>query len=90
MNKFKIVSKDDCGVFAVLRKKNSNKISSSIAINGIECVRFRGSKYGAGFACFNLDNGFTNDYYLQVFVADKNIANEIKNILQDSNIIIKQ
>ena len=90
MNKFKIVSKDDCGVFAVLRKKNSNKISSSIAINGIECVRFRGSKYGAGFACFNLDNGFTNEYYVQVLVADKNIANEIKNILQDSNIIIKQ
>ena len=90
MNKFKIISKDDCGVFAVLRKKNSNKIPSSIAIDGIECVRFRGSKYGAGFACFDLNNSSPNDYYLQAFVANKNIANEIKNILHDSNIIIKQ
>ena len=90
MIKFNIISKDDCGVFAILRKKNSNKIPSSIAIDGIECVRFRGSKYGAGFACFDLDNRSSNNYYLQIFVANKNIANEIKNILHDYDIIIKQ
>ena len=42
--------KDDCGVFGVIRKKNAPQIPSSVAIRAIECVRFRGSPFGAGFA----------------------------------------
>ena len=87
MTDHKIVSKDDCGVFAILKKKHSVKISNQIAIDGIECVRFRGSKYGAGFASFNLDNS-NKDFLLSIFVEDEKIFEEIKNILIDSGFSI--
>ena len=87
MTDHKIVSKDDCGVFAILKKKHSVKIPNQIAIHGIECVRFRGSKYGAGFASFNLDNS-NKDFLLSIFVEDENIFEEIKNILIDSGFSI--
>ena len=87
MTDHKLVSKDDCGVFAILKKKHSVKISNQIAIDGIECVRFRGSKYGAGFASFNLDNS-NKDFLLSIFVEDEKIFEEIKNILIDSGFSI--
>ena len=77
MTDHKIVSKDDCGVFAILKKKHSVKISNQIAIDGIECVRFRGSKYGAGFASFNLDNS-NQDFLLSIFVENEKTFEEIK------------
>ena len=78
----KIVSKDDCGVFAVLKKKHSSKIPNQIAVDGIECVRFRGSKFGAGFASFNLENS-NKDFLLSIFVENENTFDEIKAILID-------
>ena len=87
MIKSKIVSKDDCGLFAILRKTNSPKISNSIAVSGIECVRFRGSKYGAGFARFDLDNS-NQEYLLKIFVKNEDIFNEIKDILINSGLSI--
>tara|TARA_B100000029_G_scaffold324890_1_gene317327 strand:- start:54674 stop:56788 length:2115 start_codon:yes stop_codon:yes gene_type:complete len=76
----KIVSKDDCGVFAVLKKKHSSKIPNKIAVDGIECVRFRGSKFGAGFASFNIENS-NKDFLLSIFVDNQDTFEEIKNIL---------
>ena len=84
----KIVSKDDCGVFAVLKKKHSSKISNQIAVDGIECVRFRGSKFGAGFASFNLENS-NKDFLLSIFVENENTFDEIKTILIDHGFTIR-
>ena len=78
----KLVSKDDCGVFAVLKKKHSSKIPNQIAVDGIECVRFRGSKFGAGFASFNIENS-NKDFLLSIFVENENTFDEIKTILSD-------
>ena len=83
----KLVSKDDCGVFAVLKKKHSSKIPNQIAVDGIECVRFRGSKFGAGFASFNIENS-NKDFLLSIFVENENTFDEIKTILSDNGFTI--
>ena len=83
----KLVSKDDCGVFAVLKKKHSSKIPNQIAVDGIECVRFRGSKFGAGFASFNIENS-NEDFLLSIFVENENTFDEIKTILSDHGFTI--
>ena len=83
----RLVSKDDCGVFAVLKKKHSSKIPNQIAVDGIECVRFRGSKFGAGFASFNLENS-NKDFLLSMFVENENTFDEIKTILSDHGFTI--
>ena len=83
----KLVSKDDCGVFAVLKKKHSSKIPNQIAVDGIECVRFRGSKFGAGFASFNIENS-NKDFLLSIFVENDNTFDEIKTILSDHGFTI--
>ena len=73
MNDSKLVSKDDCGVFAILKKKHAKKISNQVAVDGIECVRFRGSKFGAGFASFNLENS-NQEFLLSIFVENESIC----------------
>ena len=83
----KLVSKDDCGVFAVLKKKHSSKIPNQIAVDGIECVRYRGSKFGAGFASFNIENS-NKDFLLSIFVENENTFDEIKTILSDHGFTI--
>ena len=70
---------DDCGVFGII-SKNSNKISSELIVNAIECIRYRGSKYGAGFAAFNL-NGDNEIYKIKAFVTDDDTVDIIRNHL---------
>ncbi len=52
MEEFTPVVKDGCGVFGILRKEGAGRIGNSVALKGIECVRYRGSNLGAGFAAF--------------------------------------
>ncbi|TLX93771.1 MAG: hypothetical protein E6K96_09045 [Thaumarchaeota archaeon] len=52
MEEFTPVVKDGCGVFGVLRKEGAERIGNSVALKAIECVRYRGSNLGAGFAAF--------------------------------------
>jgi glutamate synthase domain-containing protein 1/glutamate synthase domain-containing protein 3 len=87
LNDSKLVSKDDCGVFAILKKKHAKKISNQVAVDGIECVRFRGSKFGAGFASFNLENS-NQEFLLSIFVENENTFDEIKDILNGYNFSI--
>ena len=87
MNDSKLVSKDDCGVFAILKKKHAKKIFNQVVVDGIECVRFRGSKFGAGFASFNLENS-NQEFLLSIFVENENTFDEIKDILNDYNFSI--
>ena len=42
------VVKDGCGVFGMLRKAGSPLIPNSAAINGISCIKYRGSDLGSG------------------------------------------
>ena len=48
MTKINYSSHDDCGVFGMI-SKNANKISSEFIVKATECIRYRGSKYGAGY-----------------------------------------
>lgn len=73
--------KDDCGVFGVLRKNSAPLIPSSVAIKAIECVRFRGSPFGAGFANF-YTNGGSNLYTIKAFVDGKETAQIVRKKLE--------
>jgi len=42
-----------CGVFGILRKRNSPKVKGNLVVRAIDRVRYRGSDKGAGFAVFN-------------------------------------
>ncbi|MBM3898341.1 MAG: glutamate synthase [Thaumarchaeota archaeon] len=74
--------KDDCGVFGVIRKENSSQIPSSVAVKAIECVRFRGSPFGAGFANFYTDGGKKNQYNVRAFVDGNETARMMKKRLE--------
>ena len=63
MTKINYSSHDDCGVFGMI-SKNSNKISSELIVKATECIRYRGSKYGAGYAAFSL-NGNNQIYKIK-------------------------
>ncbi|EZQ06946.1 MULTISPECIES: glutamate synthase [Acidianus] len=60
-----MISPSGCGVFGVLRKRNSGKIKGKLVVNAIDSVRYRGSDKGAGFAVFNLNR--RNEYLVKAF-----------------------
>jgi len=66
------ISKDGCGVFGVIRKPGSNTISNTVAVEGISCVKYRGSDLGAGYACF--DSTSERRFKIGAFVNDETIA----------------
>jgi glutamate synthase domain-containing protein 1/glutamate synthase domain-containing protein 3 len=82
-------SKDGCGVFGVLRKKGSPKISNVLAVEGISCAKYRGSHLGAGFAC--LDIGTSSNVgrpnRIMAFVKDGRVADEIEGTLSSLGIV---
>jgi glutamate synthase domain-containing protein 1/glutamate synthase domain-containing protein 3 len=75
------VNKDGCGVFGVIRKKESPKISNLTAVSAISCIKYRGSSLGAGYACF--DNAGGSDYKIKAFVRDSSVAREIESKLSN-------
>ncbi|MDA4112231.1 MAG: hypothetical protein OK439_06795, partial [Thaumarchaeota archaeon] len=66
------ISKDGCGVFGVLRKPGAPLISNTVAVDGISCIKYRGSDLGAGYACFESNND--KRLKIQAFVNDETIA----------------
>jgi glutamate synthase domain-containing protein 1/glutamate synthase domain-containing protein 3 len=73
------VVKDGCGVFGILRKEESPKISSVSAVQGISCVKYRGSHLGAGYASFNLAQSKANAAHnVMAFVENEAVAKEIE------------
>jgi len=52
-----------CGILAILRKPGAPKIRGDFVVEAIDVVRFRGSRYGAGYAVFNLDWTLPGDRY---------------------------
>lgn len=76
------VVKDGCGVFGVLRKRNAEKIPSMVAVEGISCVKYRGSDLGAGYASFNAGNGGSDlPFRIGAFVRDQGVVSTIKDEL---------
>lgn len=74
--------KDDCGVFGILRKPSAAMVPSSIAVKAIECVRFRGSPFGAGFANFEVNGGNHDLYTIKAFVDGKETAHYLRKRLE--------
>ncbi|MDA4113862.1 MAG: glutamate synthase [Thaumarchaeota archaeon] len=78
------VVKDGCGVFGMLRKIDSPLIPSQVAINGISCIKYRGSDLGAGYAAFRTaDEPGAVPYRIQAFVTTENVANQIRGVLEE-------
>ena len=70
-----------CGILGVLRREGAAKIRADETLSSIECVRYRGSRYGAGFAAYNLDS--SRYIKLKAFVSDDNTLQHIKNIMKE-------
>src|SRR5579872_2778767 len=67
------VNKDGCGVFGVIRKSGKERISNTVAVEGISCISYRGSNLGAGYASF--DSGSVDQRLkVEAFVRDDNVA----------------
>jgi glutamate synthase domain-containing protein 1/glutamate synthase domain-containing protein 3 len=77
-----------CGIFAVMRKIGGKKIKGTDVLEAIETARFRGSKYGAGFAVFNLneDKGLK----IQLIVRSATELNEVREKLKEEGILINE
>ncbi|MBI2126339.1 MAG: hypothetical protein HYU02_03375 [Thaumarchaeota archaeon] len=74
--------KDDCGVFGVLRKHGAQQIPSSVAVKAIDCVRFRGSAFGAGFANFHTDEKSGELYTIKAFADGQETVKQLKKRLE--------
>jgi glutamate synthase domain-containing protein 1/glutamate synthase domain-containing protein 3 len=79
------VVKDGCGVFGMLRKAGSPLIPNSAAINGISCIKYRGSDLGAGYAAFRTPEVPEGaPYRIQAFVTTEVVANRIRGVLEET------
>src|SRR5438876_463512 len=83
MEEFTPVVKDGCGVFGVLRKEGAERIGNSVALRGIECVRYRGSSLGAGFAAFTNREEPRPPARIKVFVDGKESLQEVRDHLSE-------
>ncbi|MCS7118385.1 MAG: glutamate synthase [Thaumarchaeota archaeon] len=71
--------KSGCGVFGVLRKRGAPPISPEVALAGIECVRYRGSRFGAGFGLVRTG---PQSRRIKAFAASDEVAEELRRELQ--------
>ena len=80
------VVKDGCGVFGMLRKVDAPLIPSQVAIDGISCIKYRGSDLGAGYAAFRTSTSTEQGgvpYRIQAFVTTENVADRIRGVLEE-------
>lgn len=70
-----------CGILGVLRRWGAEKVKADEAVSSIECVRFRGSRYGAGFAAYNL-TGSNGMHKLKIFIDSENTLSHVKKTLK--------
>jgi glutamate synthase domain-containing protein 1 len=70
-----------CGILGILRREGASKIRADETLTSIECVRYRGSRYGAGFAAYNLDAG--SHYKVKAFVANGEALQHVKQALKE-------
>ena len=78
------VVKDGCGVFGMLRKPHAPFITNDAAINGISCIKYRGSDLGAGYAAFRTPSSTDEaPYKVQAFVTSRGVADYVASALQE-------
>ncbi|MGA2664089.1 MAG: glutamate synthase [Nitrososphaerales archaeon] len=78
------VVKDGCGVFGMLRKADAPLIPNRVAIDGISCIKYRGSDLGAGYAAFRTSGVPTGSpYRVQAFVTEEAVAERIRATLEE-------
>ena len=76
------IHKSGCGVLGILRKSGAGKIPSEQALTAIECVRYRGSRLGAGFASIDLDRG-GSAFKVKAFVDSMETAELVDKLLSE-------
>ena len=76
------IYKDGCGIFGIIRKDGAPKVSNLDTLEGIACIKYRGSDLGAGFALFDtsLSNGGQN-HKVKAFVRNQRIADNLQDQL---------
>jgi len=52
-----------CGIFGILRKPHADKIDGKLVAAAIDLVRFRGSRYGAGYAVMTVGSDLPENVY---------------------------
>ena len=77
------VVKDGCGIFGILRKNRSKKVSNMVALKGISCIKYRGSNLGAGYASFSIPDTREKPHHVMAFVNSESVANVIKASLSE-------
>lgn len=80
------VVKDGCGVFGMLRKPHAPLITNRVAIDGISCIKYRGSNLGAGYAAFRTPDGRSSrevPFRIQAFVTDQGVAEYLASALRE-------
>jgi glutamate synthase domain-containing protein 1/glutamate synthase domain-containing protein 3 len=76
------INKDGCGVFGVIRKSGAQRISNTVAVEGISCISYRGSSLGAGYASF--DSTIDQKLKVEAFVRDEKIARWVSEKISDT------
>ncbi len=74
-----------CGLFGIMRKTNSGKISGSIPVKCLDYIRYRGSDKGSGYASFNLNE--TNSFTVKIFYRDED--EKLQALLQEHGIEVQ-
>ncbi len=74
-----------CGLFGIMRKRNSEKISGSIPVKCLNYIRYRGSDKGSGYASFNLNE--INSFTVKIFYRDE--EEKLHALLQEHGIEIQ-
>ncbi|GIX07240.1 MAG: glutamate synthase [Candidatus Poribacteria bacterium] len=69
----------------MLAKEGAPPIGSDEALAAIECARFRGSKFGAGFAGFKISGDDYRYARVKVFVLDESAYRDARRILESYN-----
>jgi len=72
-----------CGILGILRREGAPKIKVADTLSSIECVRYRGSRYGAGFAVYNLEDGGEKLYKVKAFVKTAEALEAVKKVLSE-------
>lgn len=82
---------DNCGLFAVMRKKDSPKATKETALQGIcTAARRRGTKWGTGFAVFNAPVYDLGRFKAKVLAENRTALEQFKTELRTRDISIAQ
>ena len=77
------ISIDGCGVLGILAKDGAPPIRSDETLEAIECARFRGSKFGAGFTGFKIDKSQDKFALFRTFVLNEEAHADALEVLEE-------